>query len=91
MNKWNETLRKIGRATSAFVGVGAFGALTAYSVYSSLYSVPPGCRAIVFSRIDGIKNKVTHFTCFFLEINFLFSCKRLINVIEIDSDLNFNY
>uniref|UniRef100_A0A803LLN6 Prohibitin n=1 Tax=Chenopodium quinoa TaxID=63459 RepID=A0A803LLN6_CHEQI len=63
--------------------VGVFGA---YSIHSSFYSVAPGCRAIIFSRIDGIKDKVypegTHTIVPWLERPIIYDIRSRPHVVE---------
>ena len=43
---------------SALVKVAVFGGAAVYAAMNSLYNVEGGHRAIVFNRIQGIKDKV---------------------------------
>lgn len=48
-------------AASALAKVAVIGGLGLYGALNSLFNVEGGYRAIVFNRIDGIKNKVYYF------------------------------
>ncbi|KAK6927592.1 Band 7 domain [Dillenia turbinata] len=49
---------QVGRAASLLLKLGIAGGIGAYGVSNSLYNVEGGYRAIVFNRLEGIKNKV---------------------------------
>ncbi|CAO2837442.1 unnamed protein product [Amaranthus hypochondriacus] len=60
MNFNNVKVPKVpgGGAASALVKLGVFGALGLYGLSESIYNVEGGHRAIVFNRLQGIKNQV---------------------------------
>ena len=60
MNFNNVKVPKVpsGGAASALVKFGIFGALGLYGLSESIYNVEGGHRAIVFNRLQGIKNQV---------------------------------
>ena len=60
MNFKNVKVPKVpgGGAASALVKVGVIGAIGLYGAANSLYNVEGGHRAIVFNRIDGVKDQV---------------------------------
>ncbi|XP_056688021.1 prohibitin-2, mitochondrial-like [Spinacia oleracea] len=68
------------------IKAGTAGVLGAYAVYSSFYSVAPGCRAIVFSRLDGIKEKVypegTHMVIPWLERPIIYDIRSRPQLVE---------
>ncbi|KAF9587651.1 hypothetical protein IFM89_004483 [Coptis chinensis] len=51
-------------ALSALVKVGIIGGIGLYAASNSLYNVEGGCRAIVFNRLVGVKDKVLFFVIF---------------------------
>nr|CCA22600.1 prohibitin2 putative [Albugo laibachii Nc14] len=53
------------RPVGVLLNVAAFGGIAAYGLYQSVFNVPAGHRAVVYSRLDGVGKKVieqgTHF------------------------------
>lgn len=47
------------RGVTTLVKVALFGGAAVYAALNSLYNVDGGHRAIVFNRIEGIKDKVS--------------------------------
>jgi prohibitin 2 len=47
------------RGATTLLKVALFGGAAAYAALNSLYNVDGGHRAIVFNRIQGIKDKVS--------------------------------
>lgn len=54
MNNPNGPVQSMGKMAAVLAGVG----LTGYSIYSSLFSVDGGHRAVMFNRILGVKDTV---------------------------------
>ncbi|CAL5066116.1 unnamed protein product [Urochloa decumbens] len=71
---------------SALVKVAVFGGAAVYAAMNSLYNVEGGHRAIVFNRIQGIKNKVypegTHFMIPWFERPIIYDVRARPNLVE---------
>ncbi|KAF1333145.1 Prohibitin-2, partial [Globisporangium splendens] len=68
-----------GRPALALVQLAAFTGAAAYGVYHSIYNVPAGHRAVVYSRIDGVGPAVmeqgTHFVVPWLQRPIIFDVR----------------
>ncbi|CAN6209838.1 unnamed protein product [Urochloa humidicola] len=71
---------------SALVKVAVFGGAAVYAAVNSLYNVEGGHRAIVFNRIQGIKDKVypegTHFMIPWFERPIIYDVRARPNLVE---------
>ncbi|CAN6197457.1 unnamed protein product [Urochloa humidicola] len=71
---------------SALVKVAVFGGAAVYAAMNSLYNVEGGHRAIVFNRIQGIKDKVypegTHFMIPWFERPIIYDVRARPNLVE---------
>ncbi|KAJ0396147.1 hypothetical protein P43SY_006983 [Pythium insidiosum] len=68
-----------GRPALALLKFAAFTGAAAYGVYNSVYNVPAGHRAVVYSRIDGVGKTVieegTHFLVPWLQRPIIFDVR----------------
>ncbi|GMY06920.1 prohibitin-1, mitochondrial isoform X1 [Fagus crenata] len=88
MNFKNVKVPKVpgGGAASALVKVGVIGAIGLYGAANSLYNVEGGHRAIVFNRIDGVKDQVyaegTHFMIPWFERPIIYDVRAKPHLVE---------
>jgi prohibitin 2 len=73
-------------AAGRLVKVGLLGGAAIYAAFNSLYNVEGGHRAIVFNRLEGIKDKVypegTHFMIPWFERPIIYDVRARPNLVE---------
>ncbi|KAF0901858.1 hypothetical protein E2562_006479 [Oryza meyeriana var. granulata] len=73
-------------AAGRLVKVGLLGGTAVYAAFNNLYNVEGGHRAIVFNRLEGIKDKVypegTHFMIPWFERPIIYYVRALPNLVE---------